>query len=721
MLGPVDFGEELANVAGVPTNNTPGIDGFIASGAFSGPIVYNQVSTAAGKYLTGAKSGNGQTINLPFEGLISWNATTLELNIKCDTAWNDPANDYQGLFAFGEYFYGFRCQFDATSSRILFIARFPGYETEFSTPCTSAAFNAGVWVNLVLTFNSGTVLFYINETLTASLTNFPTKFLAGSTTVGDGLQLGGYNGQILPQFTFSDLRIIAAVRVPGSVYTPSVGPTITVNKAGSSLGTINQQLRGALHYVPNSYPSAQALVPAALGGGFIRTDKVITACPISTTQNSTTPTQMPSPAGAFFWNPQPLINLLNFCKTSGVGLYLSCDSNTAALGGANPFSDTYPYANAINVGMPGDSAFDTSVPSNMQAWANIYAGIISYWHTWYLTNGGAQPQYVGWGNEPDLGDFWTGTQLQAMQLYALWYAAVRALGISGLKIGGLDFSDAILRSVWLTGTDGLLPYGLANGCFPDFVSYHDYYGISMYVDEVGQLIETWMVANNPSGSLEVLVGEGSWTLTYAGGGPQPMGSFIGNFYNGGWAAAYNIRKMIRDQSYSTPHITRVAKRVLLTTCSTDLGPATTASALITTLANVTSNYNAYRMWKSMLPTIVSQSTNEEWPGVTHIASTDGTGITIIVPYLKYRTDYPATLTINLPGVAAGSVVTRQIVGYDGITYRSDWVEGATQTLETRPSPSVDGGSVLTVTIWPRSVSLFQVPMTAGGSILFIED
>lgn len=91
-------------------------------------------------------------------------------------------------------------------------------------------FDAGVWVNIALTFKNETFVLYINGVEEAREIGVIAPLLWADGARGTGFQLGGDQGHGATNFTVSDLRVSRVAREPGVVPTMPGPNVVTVSK-----------------------------------------------------------------------------------------------------------------------------------------------------------------------------------------------------------------------------------------------------------------------------------------------------------------------------------------------------------------------------------------------------------------------------------------------------------------------------------------------------------
>jgi hypothetical protein len=657
----------------------------------------SNVQEAGGRFRGGVRSSpaSAPTLNpayawmwMPATGLINPAEFTIEFWVNSNAAWSTLVDQIPVALVSQDT--GARTiRFTINSGVLTLLYANNQDQTPRSYSLTWAnAGSSGTWVNIAATLNTaGDLKLYTDGTLRATQAGVVPIQNWGDSGRTTGLCMCGAIGKSATNLTVSDLRISRTARVPATPVTVTEASTLTVDPATTTGSTIRPALRGTLHTLAHRSTNVQqpqnttmATNPRALN--VIRTDKLLQTTPIKAgAPDATRPSAGVSGAYSYDW--QVVDRSIDYIIALGMTPYISVDATPQILGGSVP-----PYSgSALTNNRASQSGFPNQIPNSNVEWNKIVRDLVHH----CINEKGYTIPYWGVWNEPDGGSFWAGTMAQYFAMYEATYDAVKQVS-AGLKVGGPEVEH--FSQAWI---EGLIDYGAANACVPDFISWHFYTGDVSEFKAANASINRWAAEAGVTIS-ERINGEWCWqNANLFGVGLPPWRSFQWHLsdFHASWAAASMMEMQNTGHIYSV-YTGAVAR----------LGDTGYDSSGLMDHDLPWANLNVFRMWGRMGPTGIT-TTYSGQPGVFQMATKDTSGkVTILLAHHRYRKNRSPEIKIQLPSGNAGKAVTQYVID-DGHSNALDAGDSNAE-LQTVAAGPVASDNSFTITMRPRAVHLIEI-------------
>jgi hypothetical protein len=543
----------------------------------------------------------------------------------------------------------------------------------------------------------------------------------------DGVVLGANDGllnssSVQPSgLVFSDDYAFGFAQNIGAAL-PNPGPTqVTVDSNATSLGTVNQGLRGTVS-APISQAATNAMASVNTTGSVVRLAISMTAVEVENSNTGATTQEGPS---GLWYNMTGVYRDVDAICAGGAAVELNFCYNNQYTGGTIPAGLDL----STGGGSVSHSHGDYSVPSNPQVYATLCTDLYQMIVAYTQLKGYAVDNHVSLWNEPGPGSYWNGTESQFMQLFCEVGAAFNAMQVPGLEFG----TDGMLPG-WVndTGPNGLFPsvmaYNQANPSDPcplNFIGIHTYSGIYTELAYDASQIDQTITSTGWDRPVDMPVTEAGWSANWLPLSQSWPLATASDYYQNAFFGSWLAQTMMFAQSFP------------------DLGYVTGVSYFATTFTTYSSNAqdhyfqamgsydeatnqygisaNIKQMWAMMGDaSILYDSTVQVAPGVSLLVAKDASGdIWVMASYNVYAsTSAPnQDVDLSLANMPAAAQVRQWIAGYDSATgtYLSDDYDGgaANQNLESGPNTSLDSLGVLEMSLSPQSVTLFEVQANAA--------
>ena len=683
----------------------PGTDGFFSGKIWTGSRNPwgSAVQVIPGKYRQGINplTASGGTIWEPIEGLMSPDQFTVEMWVQSTADLTAAA---QTFATFGSLQTGLPLLVIAQSGNTLraVLTHQQGATTAqiatASVAISAGQYPANTWTNLSATFDGSLLKLFINGVLSATSAAIATPRVWSCSSLGEGVLLCGPNySSSATTMTISDLRISHIARVPNVAAAAIPRANILTIASLTPTGTsVNPLLLGVLHGL-SSQTETMAAGTAGRPGivKVLRFDHVLQDAPIvAGGVDATHPTAGHSGLYSYDW--QVLDRTLADQTRLGIIPYLSIDGTPSILGGMwPPLTGTF-----LTTGLDGSGPNDLgpTPPNDFSAYGTMSADLIYH----IVVEKGVSLARAGLWNEPDGGQYWSGTQLQYQQLYAQVAAKIRA-AVPGVKLGGPEGTPTTSGvSSWIPA---FIQYCATNSLPLDFISYHPFNGAIGTASAIKSAVGAAVTSSGLGRSLELLDGETLWDVSNFPDIGAPSWFGVDMFKND-WSGAFMASFLIEEQASS------VVYHIQATGVEGNNYPGYGNAALINNAPKAYAGFQPYRMWTMLAPSLLASSYSGFAP-VQQQASVDPTTgrITVLVSYLKYRKDSNPLLTLQLPVSLAGKTVNDYVVDDN---HSNAFEQGISHSpLEQVAGTVVQTDGTVTITLRPRSAHLIEI----GGPVL----
>jgi len=415
----------------------------------------------------------------------------------------------------------------------------------------------------------------------------------------------------------------------------------------------------------------------------LRTDKLITATPIKEgAPDPDHPTQGIGKRYSYDW--QVVDRTFEYYKRLGITPYISLDSTPQILGGRTPPFEGLRLMDRDRRSV--SAKFTSESPTDPEAFGAIVRDLVYH----VVKEKGFTVPYWGVWNEPNDAAFWKAGIDPYLKLYAASARAVKAVDPS-LKVGGPEVNG--LKPDWM---ERLIRYCVEQKLPLDFLSWHYYSGNPAEPALARVFTDTETKKFGLPHPPELIVGEWCWRASsLPRSGELPWRSL--NYFLNDWHAAFVGTSLIEMQRAG------VVYGIYTNPVAEDGGRGFTATGLMSEM-HPWANLNVYRMWTKLGPRIVGADYDGR-PGISFQASRDDAGnLTVLLASLRYRKDDDHTVTVRLPGIAAGTKVTEYVVD----DHHSNYFDAGAQHAELETVPATLEGGAVRVAMRPRSVVLLVV-------------
>jgi hypothetical protein len=585
-----------------------------------------------GPAVRGAEGANNY-VYYPIDGLAPTDEFTVEFWARSDQPWSALTTRFP-IFALDGGNYLGVMPFDGKLT--VQAGSFEGMHG-WNQPLDALHLNDTQWHEIGLTYKDQTLRIYVDGADVGQINNV--KFLpvwSEEGVGGKGLELGGGHNRA-SGFWISDVRISRTARVPGQ--------SVTLRSLAGSwkIDTRSEGARPLTLTVGSVHPFGTPEEVRAVSN-VMRTDKLLSVTPIVP---GTPDAEHPAPghSGRYAYNWAPVDHVLEWYVQHGLAAYLSIDSAPSLLGG-----QVLPFSGAdLTTRLSRRSQFNRIPPNDTNAWVAMVTDLV--YHIRREKN-----FHVGWygfWNEPDIVQFWTGTQDQIIDLYAATMPAVHEIDPDA-KIGGPELAN--FNAAWIKR---FLERCAANKLPLDFVSYHDYSGDLAHFYVVRYTVDKLTTSLGLRTPMPIVVGEFNWSghaywkHGYARYSQTP-------WHLRAFGAAYDI-------STAIALVELPAFDLLLFFSTGGVDPTIGGDRVLQLMGPNNEHwatYNAFKGWKQTVGKEVLAASPDLPPGVHALATREPeTGrIGLVLTNYGYAQRHPRTITLALEYLPDGAyTLTRFLV------------------------------------------------------------